>query len=156
MGVGLQVMELYKELKGASLLGKDLGLSLNTTCVFGLSRPPAAVGRTKLLGSPALLLLLCVGVGCAHRQGCTLLSPKHLKWFKTSLHFPSARSREDDFSYVGVEPSDTSRKCHPPFQCLKSSLTPAWEPQYRGDAKTCDTCMDQWIYSFALQRLLQV
>lgn len=80
LDVGLQVMELHKEMKGASLLGKDLvGLGLNTTSGFGLSGPPSSVGCTKLLVPPALLLLLCVGADCAHRQGCALLSPEHLK-----------------------------------------------------------------------------
>lgn len=57
----------------------------------------------------------------------------------SSLHPEAGKNR---LSSVVVEPSDASRKCHLAVQCLKASLTPASDPQYRGDAKACGISMD--------------
>lgn len=145
MDVGLQVMELNKEAKGACLLGKDLVQHLFFGCLDLHHQWDA---QCLVPHHCCSCFVLC------HRQGFTLLSPKHLKWFKTrsqpSLSFSQKQGRRD-FSYVDVEPLDASRKCHLPLQCLKVSLTPAWEPQCRGDAKVRDISKDQLICNFALQ-----
>lgn len=110
LNVGLQVMELHKLKKGVFPLGKDPpSQRLNTTFVLGLSRPPVSElppgwsGMHKAVQSPSI----AAPASCKSRLSLLYLAfPKASQVIQDqvpsfpSLHFPSAKSREEETSVI--------------------------------------------------------
>lgn len=108
-------MELHKLKEGVCLLGKDhLAQGLNMSSVLGPSGPPASElslgwsGMPEPFNPPALMLPLWVRAGCPHKQRRTLLCPRASQVIRDQvpsvpgLHFPSARSGEEEASLMWV------------------------------------------------------